>query len=224
MSRNDQPTADDVILDLLVDGVEPTHDNLVEAIAAYPQHRDALMAFFANLAVQNALDDEATSPGCSTEQFANIGVSRVLAGRHGATEQSPTMSVRRKTREKEAGSPAPRLSLLIRESGLTEGEVAARVGLDEALMMKLDRRRIVGRRPMEIFRRIAGELRIPPAHVIASVTGPPITSSRGNLRRATGQIRIETETFEAAINASTLSHELKAFWLQQLADEDEPTP
>jgi hypothetical protein len=90
-------------------------------------------------------------------------------------------------------------------------------------MMKLDRRRIVGRRPMEIFRRIADELRIPPAHVIASVTGAPIASSRGNLRKAKGQIKIEPETFEAAINASTLSDDLKAFWLQRLADEDEPT-
>ena len=34
MNRVDQPTADDVILDLLIDGVEPTHENLVVAIAA----------------------------------------------------------------------------------------------------------------------------------------------------------------------------------------------
>lgn len=53
-----QIRADDVILDLLIDGVEPTHENLVVAIAAYPQHRDALVAFFANLAVQTALKDE----------------------------------------------------------------------------------------------------------------------------------------------------------------------
>ena len=82
MNRVDQPTADDVILDLLIDGVEPTHENLVVAIAAYPQHRDALVAFFANLAVQTALKDEPAPSSCSVEQFANIGVSRVLV-RHG---------------------------------------------------------------------------------------------------------------------------------------------
>jgi transcriptional regulator with XRE-family HTH domain len=222
MSRMDQPTADDVILDLLVDGVEPTHENLIVAIAAYPQHRDALVAFFANLAAQTALKDEMTPSECSAEQFANIGVSRVLAHRHDALRQAST-NVDRKRGEHEAEPLPARLSQLIRVSGLTEDQVAVRVGLDSGLMMKLDRRRIVGRRPMEMFRRIADELRIPPAHVIASVTGAPIASSRGNLRKAKEQIRIETETFEAAIKASTLSDDLKAFWLQRLADEDEAT-
>lgn len=222
MNRMDQPTADDVILDLLVDGVEPTHENLMVAIAAYPEHRDELVAFFANLAVQTALNEEPTPSGCSVEQFANIGVSRVLAHRHDALRQAST-GVDDKSEELETKSMPPRLSQLIRASGLTEDHVAERVGLDSGLMMKLDRRRIVGRRPMEVFCRIADELRIPPAHVIASVTGAPIASSRGNLRKAKGQIKIETETFEAAIKASTLSDHLKAFWLQRLADADEPT-
>ncbi|WP_312608588.1 hypothetical protein [Agrobacterium pusense] len=220
MNRMDHPTADDVILDLLVDGVEPTHENLMVAIAAYPQHRDALVTFFANLAVQTALDEEPTPPGCSVEQFANIGVSRVLAHRHDAPGQTST-GVDDKSEELEIKSMPPRLSQLIRASGLTEDQVAARVGLDSGLMMKLDRRRIVGRRPMEMFRRISDELHIPPAHVIGSVTGAPITSSRGNLRKAKGQIKIQTETFDVAINSSTLSDDLKAFWLQQLADTDE---
>ena len=219
MNRMDQPTADDVILDLLVDGVEPTHENLMAAIAAYPQHRDTLVAFFANLAVQTALNEEPTPSGCSAERFANIGVSRVLAHRHDAPGRASTV-VDDKSEELETKSmPPPRLSQLVRASGLTEDQVAVRVGLDSALMMKLDRRRIVGRRPVEMFRRIADELRIPPAYVIASVTGPPIASSRGNLRKAKGQIQIKTETFDVAINASTLSDDLKNFWLRQLANE-----
>jgi len=222
MTRMDQPTADDVILDLLVDGVEPTHENLMVAIAAYPQYRDALVAFFANLAVQTALKDETTPSGCSVEQFANIGVSRVLAHRHDAPRVA-SMDVYGKSGGQEAEPLPQRLSQLIRASGLTEDQVAVRVGLDSGLIMKLDRRRIVGRRPMEMFRRIADELRIPPAHVIASVTGAPIASSTGNLRKAKGQIKIETETFAVAINASTLSDDLKTFWLQRLADADEPT-
>ncbi len=222
MNRMDQPTADDVILDLLVDGVEPTHENLMVAIATYPQHRDALTTFFANLAVQTALNEESTPFGCGVKQFANIGVSRVLAHRHDAPEQAST-GVDDKSEELETKSMPPRLSQLIRESGLTEDQVAARVGLDLGLVMKLDRRRIVGRRPMEMFRRISDELHVQPAHVIASVTGAPIASSRGNLRKAKGPIKIDTETFDAAINASTLSDYLKAFWLQQLADTDEST-
>lgn len=221
MNRVDQPTADDVILDLLVDGVEPTHENLVEAIAAYPQHRDALVAFFANLAVQTSLKDEPAPSGCSVEQFANIGVSRVLARRHDEPGQV-SAGVDDRSGEIETKSMPPRLSQLIRANGLTEDQVAVRVGLDAGLMMKLDRRRIVGRRPLELFRRIADEIRVPPTHVIASVTGAPIPSSRGNLRKAKGPIKIETETFEVAIKASTLSADLKAFWLQCLADADEP--
>jgi hypothetical protein len=218
MNRMDQPTADDVILDLLVDGVEPTHENLMAAIAAYPQHRDTLVAFFANLAVQTALNEEPTPSGCSAEQFANIGVSRVLAHRHDVPGRAST-GVDGKSEEVETKSMPLRLSQMIHASGLTEDQVAAHVGLDSGLMMKLDRRRIVGRRPVEMFRRIADELHIPPAYVIASVTGPPIASSRGNLRKAKGQIKIETETFDVAINASTLSDDLKNFWLQQLANE-----
>ena len=53
-----QTTADDVILALLIDGIEPTHENLRSAIAAHPQHRDALVTFFANLGVQTAMDGE----------------------------------------------------------------------------------------------------------------------------------------------------------------------
>ena len=221
MNRVDQPTADDVILDLLIDGVEPTHENLVVAIAAYPQPRDALVAFFANLAVQTALKDEPAPSSCSVEQFANIGVSRVLVRRHEAPGQTST-DIDDTSGEVEIKSMPPRLSQLIRARGLTEDEVAVRVGLDAGLMMKLDRRRIVGRRPLEMFRRIAGEIRLPPAHVIASATGAPIPSSRGNLRKAKRPIKIETETFDVAINASTLSDDLKAFWLRQLADSDEP--
>jgi hypothetical protein len=222
MNRMDQPTADDVILDLLIDGVEPTHENLMAAIAAFPQHRDALVAFFANFAVQAAVSDEPMHPGCSVEQFANIGVSRVLAHRHD-TAKKATKQVDESSEVIETKSMPPRLSQLIRASGLTEDEIAARVGLDVGLMMKLDRRRIVGRRPMVMFDRIADELRLPSAHVIASTTGAPITSSRGNLRKAKGRIKIGTETFDEAINNSTLSDDLKVYWLQKLEDLDEPT-
>src|SRR5258706_11680249 len=82
MSRTDQPAADDVILDLLMGGVEPTHQNLAAAIAAYPQHRDALVEFFASLAVQSALEEHPQGDGCAMERFANIGVSHALELHH----------------------------------------------------------------------------------------------------------------------------------------------
>lgn len=206
MSRTDL-TADDVILDLLVEGVEPTYENLAAAIAAYPQHRDALADFFASLAVQTALGPEPESSGCDVERFANIGVSRVLALRHQRTQPA-------------SSSPPPaRLCELVKACGMTSADLGARVGLDATLIMKLDRRRIQGPRPMRMFERLGFELGVPPAYVIASSTGPPLASSRGNLRKAKGPIRIETETFEEAVRNSTLSDELQAFWLGLLADE-----
>lgn len=210
MSRTDL-TADDVILDLLVEGVEPTYENLAAAVAAYPQHRDALADFFASLAVQIALGPETESSGCDVERFANIGVSRVLALRHQRAQPAASTS-----------PPPARLCELVKARGLTSANLGERAGLDAPLIMKLDLRRIRGPRPMEMFKRLGRELGVPPAHVIASSTGPPLASSRGNLRKAKGPIRVETETFEEAIRNSTLTDELQAFWLGLLADEDQP--
>ncbi len=213
MTHIDRPTADDVILDLLVEGVVPTHENLVAAIAAYPQHRDALVDFFATLGVQSQLGPETVSDGCAKERFANIGVSRVMGLRHRRSQQHV---------ERRASPPA-RLSRLARQRGLDEASLAARVDLDEGLVMKLDLRRIRHPWPMKLFERLGVELEVPPAHVIAAATGPPIASSRGNLRKARGEIQVDTESFEEAIRASSLSEDLKAYWLSFLADEDEPT-
>lgn len=214
MTRTDRPTADDLILDLLVEGVAPTHDNLVAAIVAYPQHRDALIEFFATLGVQSQLGPETVSDGCATERFTNMGVSRVLELRYRRAQQH---------KERQASQPAPaRLSRLARQRGLDEASLAARVGLDEGLVMKLDLHRIRSPRPMKLFERLGAELEVPPAHVIAAATGPPLASSRGNFRKARREIRVDTESFEEAIRASSLSEDDKANWLSLLADEGEP--
>lgn len=212
MSRMDQTTVDDVILDLIVEGVEPTHAKLAIAIAEYPQFQEELEEFFATLAVQTALEAEPEAVGAPVEHFANIGVSRVLEHNFRASQApaSPT------------AAQSKRLSRLIRDRGRDPDEVAVKVGLDAILLRKLDRRRIRGGVPREAYDRIGLEAQIPPAHVIASVTGPPISSSPGNFRKAKGQIQVGTETFEDAIRSSTLSDELKAFWLSLIADKDHP--
>lgn len=212
MSRMDQTTADDVILDLIVEGVEPTHANLVAAIAEYPQYREELEEFFATLAVQTALAVQPDAVGATVEHFANVGVSRVLEHSFQVRQASALQSA----------AQSKRLSQLIQERGRDPDEVAVKVGLDPNLLRKLDRRRFRGGVPREAYDRIGLEAQIPPAHVIASATGPPISSSRGNFRKAKGQIEIGTETFEDAIRSSTLSDELKAFWLCLIADKDHP--
>lgn len=215
MTHMDKPTADDVILDLLIEDVEPTHENLTAAIAAYPQHREALVEFFASLGVQSALAPQTPSAGCAVERFASIGVSRVLELHHRISQEP------REAERPASSSGAARLLFLARQRGLDDASLAARTGLDKGLVIKLDRRRISGPRPIEVFRRLGNELDIPPAHVIAATTGPPIPSSRGNLRKARSKIIVTTETFEQAIRASTLTDDAKSFWLSLLANEDE---
>lgn len=215
MNPMNHPTADDVILDLLVEGVEPSHENLAAAVAAYPQHRDALVQFFAAHAVQSALGPETPSDGCSAERFANIGLSRVLELHHRRTQAA----------QGDVGSTTSteaRLSALAKQRGLDDAALAERVGLDEPLLMKLDLRRISGPRPMELFRRLGAVLDVPPTYVIAAATGQPIASSRGNLRKARRPVQITTETFDEAIRASSLPEHAKAFWLGLPADEDVP--
>jgi hypothetical protein len=214
MSRTQRPTADDVILDLLVEGVEPSHENLVAAIAAYPEHRQALEDFFASFAVQTAIGAAAPSAGFPAERFANLGVSHILGLRHRRVSMA---------RERQAAAaPTMRLSQLLKQHGLTEATIAMRAGLDEGLVTKLDYRRIRVPWPAELSRRLGEALEIPPAHVIAAATGPPIPSSRGNLRKAKGPIQVRSESFEEAITASTLSAEQKAYWLSLPVEEVDP--
>jgi hypothetical protein len=208
----DQTTADDVILDLIVEGVEPTHANLAAAIAEYPQFREELEEFFTTLAVQTALAVQPEAAGATVEHFANIGVSRVL-------EHNFQM---RQAFALQSAAQSKRLSRLIQERGRDPDEVAVKVGLDPNLLRKLDRRRFRGDVPREAYDRISLEAQIPPAYVIASATGPPISSSPGNFRKAKGPIQVGTETFEEAIRGSTLSDDLKAFWLGLIADKDHP--
>lgn len=212
MSRMDQTTADDVILDLIVEGVEPTHANLTAAIAEHPQFREELEEFFAALAVQTALETQPEAAGATVEHFANVGVSRVLQHSFKARQASASHSA----------AHSRRLCRLIEDRGRDPDDVAVRVGLDSNLLRKLDRRRIRGGVPREAYDRIGLEAEIPLAHVIGSAKGAPISSSAGNFRKAKGQIQVRTETFEDAIRSSTLSEELKTFWLGLIADPDHP--
>jgi hypothetical protein len=68
-----------------------------------------------------------------------------------------------------------------RQRGLSEANLAARVGLDELPIIKLDCRRIPAPRPMQMFERLGEVLGVPPAYVISAATGPPTAASRGNL-------------------------------------------
>jgi hypothetical protein len=208
----DQTTADDVILDLIVDGVEPTHANLAIAVAEYPQFREELEAFFATLAVQVALEAVPEAVGATVEHFANIGVSRVLEHNFQSREASASRST----------AQSKRLSRLIRDCGRDPDEVAVKIGLNPLLLKKFDLHRIGGEVPAEVYDRLGLEVELPPAHIIASATGPPIPSSPGNFRKAKGPIQVGTETFEEAIRGSTLSDDLKRFWLGLIADKEAP--
>ena len=215
MTISPDPSLDDILLDLLVDDAEPTHAHLVAALEAHPRHRDALIAFFAAWGVQAAL--EAEEPARDVEHFANRGVSSALN-----LQYARQTAAVRPNQAAEASVPAQRLSAMARRRGLSDAQLAERVGLDEVLIAKLDRHRIPAPRPRRMFELIGEAIEVPAAHVIASATGPPIASSRGRMMKAKGPLVMETESFEEAIRRSTLSDEAKAAWIALMADENEP--
>jgi len=208
-------TLDDLLFDLNADGVEPTHANLLATIARHPQHRDALIAYFAAAAADLGAEDD-DQPAADADRLVNRGVSRALNLMHARTAAgTATPSVA-------PGPPAPRLSALAKRQGFTTADLATRVGLDEMIVVKLDRRRIRPRTvPMAAYDRLGRALGIPAVEVIASATGPPIAASAARLMKARGPLTRNTESFREAVEKSAMADDLKAQWLALAPEEDD---
>ncbi len=211
MTHPNDISLDDLLFDLQANGVEPTHANLLMMIEQHPQHRDALIAYFAAAAADLGPEDD-DQPARGAEHLVNRGVSRGLNLLHARTSGAAA-----------SPSTAARLSALARRQGLTTAALAARAGLDEMIVVKLDRRRIRPRTvPMEAYDRLGGALGVPAAAVIASATGPPIAASAGRLMKAKGPLVRNTESFREAVEKSAMPDDVKAWWLGLAAGEDDP--
>lgn len=218
MTRPDDISLDDLLFDLHEEGVEPTHANLLALIDRYPQHRDALVAYFAAAGADLGPDEEAPAP--NVEHIVNRGVSRALNLMHGRR-----LAPGPRGPAPHGGNGAPRLSALAARRALTLDDLAQRTGLHEVVVLKLDRRRIrPPTAPWELFDRLGDALGIPAAEVIASATGPPVAASAGRFMKAKGPLVRNTESFREAVEGSPMPDDAKARWLALAPLGDDPDP
>ncbi|OYX47051.1 MAG: hypothetical protein B7Y90_13870 [Alphaproteobacteria bacterium 32-64-14] len=205
MSTNPEMTFEDVVNVLIHSAVEPSYDNLLAAMQDYPQFSSELANLFSVWAAQ--VDDPSlTEDKSDNDRAVAMGLSYALnllhrvEGDH-ASEPKP--------------DPNVRLSMLAKFAGLSEEELALRVGVDETFIYKLDQRRIqpADEIPELLLLYICAAVAKPQPYVLGVLRGPAIATSRAALQKSAGKPVVKTETFAEAIRASTLGEAEKTRWL-----------
>jgi hypothetical protein len=197
---------EDILDALVLEEAEPSYAALIRWSERYPEHRDALVEFFATWAVQAELPPETA---IDEQRLASLAVSHALDIVH---RQSETLTVAPKV----SGAPA-RLIEAARAVGISEARLAARVGLDTTILKKLDLRRLT-RIPRTCFERIATELGTVAERIQEMATGPPLKAI-GVRHKAKRRPSLVTEDFADAIRNSSLPNDAKRFWLEAVAAE-----
>ncbi|MBN9306914.1 MAG: hypothetical protein BGO82_05580 [Devosia sp. 67-54] len=210
MTRPEPTTFDDVLALMLEDGeIVPSYESLEIWSKRYPAFTDELADFFASLAFQAEEDGDA--PSLDVEHFANLAVSEALNRLHSL--------------EATANSASPlRLSQMAHNAGLSDADVASRVGIDDEMFMKLDRGRIV---PVEgiprlLARSFAAVLAVAIDEIWMALALPKMASSRPGLLKSRKKAQLATETFEEALSRSSLSDTDKATWRRAIAEGTGP--
>lgn len=199
-------TFDDVLDTLLEDRISPTHENLVIWTARFPEFSDELADFFANWAVQDAFDIVGAPE--NAEHLANNGVSYALNLLHAQSVGATNVAI-------EIKSAPARLLQLAKKVGLSAVQLATKVGVDEHVVLKLDKGRIrpLSEIPRRLFVACADALQESTAAIQAALSMAPVVASAGGLRKAKDKAVIATETFDAAIRKSSLQEHEKQAWL-----------
>jgi hypothetical protein len=201
-------TFDDVVDALLLEEAEPNHAVLLRWSERYPEHRADLADFFAIWAVQCELPQTIE---VDKARLANLAVSHALNLLHRRQEEAQTRAPIERN--------PPRLSAMIQAAGISEEVFAERTGLDETLIIKLDRRRISGRFPSLLFERMANVLATTATWARQIVHGPPILAP-GVRHKAQQKPQAVTEDFVAAVRASSLSEEAQQAWIDAVGEEE----
>ena len=208
MSDKHTTNFDEILDELLLRESEPSHEILMKWCIRYPEHREAFSRFFATWAVQDELPEQIT---IDETGIAHRMVSHALNILHRQN------AARAATSEDE---PVPRLSEAIASSGLTEEEFACRCGLDESIVLKLDRRLIhVVSIPRVCLERMAAALGRCVDAIEQMLAGAPIPL---RVYKARGQPTIKVEDFLDAVRASDLSDEAKSEWVKTVVAEKTP--
>jgi hypothetical protein len=184
---------------------EPSYEVLTRWINRYPEHREALSSFFATWAVQER------SPKEEPLDEARAGQRMVSQALNLLYQQSAAKAVE----TKKAHAQAPRLCEIVKSSGFSLEEIGDRCGLDESIMLKLDRRLIRFLSiPFQLFERLSAALSRRVDAIKEMFMGDPIAAGAN---KAKGKPVIKTEDFLDAVRASDLPVEAKAEWARVVA-------
>ncbi|GLQ82618.1 hypothetical protein GCM10007881_61410 [Mesorhizobium huakuii] len=201
MTRFSQ-TFDDILAIMVEEGdVVPNHEVLVAWIARYPAFTDELTDYFAALAFQ--LEEDSDIPHLDAEHFANLAVSEAMNLLHARDSVQKV-------------EQPVRLSRLVERAGLSEEDVAHKVGITLDIFLKLDRCRIdpIGGIPRLLVETLAATVQGSIRQVWAALSLPRVASSRSGLLRSHKRAEVRAETWEEAVQGSSLSEQEKARWLR----------
>jgi hypothetical protein len=204
-----QPKIDleDVLNAIMLAEQEPDYKALQRWCKRYPEHRDALARFFATWAIQVDLPMDTS---VDESELASLGVSRALniLNQQENEMKAPT--------EELSGS---RLLVVCHRAGVSEQELASKIGLDESIIAKLDLRRLSSI-PGICFERIAEVLHTSIELVRPLITGPPVVQA-GVRYKSAQRPQPKVEDFATAVRSSSLQKRLQEYWLDAVAKERE---
>lgn len=202
MTAKSPPLSLDEILDsIAVEEAEPSYDTLAHWCELYPHYSAELADYFAAWAEQV---EQPVTRSLDLDRFASRAVSHALNVLH---EQ--------KIDEAAAAKDFASLSQVAKSMGLKDADVAEKLGLDETIVAKLFRRRIVFESiPTLCVERLGDVLCLPLEKIWRHLTGPPLAVS--SRRKSRGKASLGIETFAQALESSTLNERQKAEWRNSL--------
>lgn len=201
MTRPDL-TFDDILAIMTEEGeIVPNHEVLMVWVARYPDFANELADYFATLAFQ--LEETSDAPVLDADLFASLAVSEAMNLLH----------ARDSAQEAEK---AVRLSKLVERAGLKEEDVADRVGISFDIFLKLDRCRIepIAGIPRLLVEDLASTIKASIREIWGALSLPRLASSRSGLLKSHKRAQVLTETWEEAVQSSSLPEHKKVRWLR----------
>lgn len=189
---------EEVVDSLMIEESQPDHAALMRWMKLYPQFAQELTEFFAEWAIQAERSHEVD---VDMERLSNIAVSHAMEILH-----------RRGTAQRSAAKTrAARLLKAIADVGKTAQGVASTLGLDPALLKKLDLRRLT-EVPDRLCEAMGEHLSVSAEAIRSIVTGGSPLVNTAARHKAKGKLSLTTETFAHAIEQSSLPDDKKAYW------------
>jgi hypothetical protein len=203
MTRTIPPLSFDEILDIIMmEEDEPSYAVLSKWTEAYPEHSKALTDFFVTWSDQEEqAEDSRLETRAKEGLFASRAVSHALNLLHQEQIREQSLAIERT------------LSDAVKAAGMTPGEFAKKIHVDEIVIVKLDKKRIPFETlPQLFFERVHRVLCLSLDQVQAHLRGPPrLMSATGRMRSKTKAVR-GTESFLEAIEKSSLNEREKSEW------------